>query len=640
MAQVGIRELLEAGVHFGHQTRRWNPKMRRFIHGERGGIYIIDLLKTEALLAQAQDFASEVAHRGGTVLFVGTKKQARDGIKEVAESAGQPFVNHRWLGGLLTNFQTISLRIKRLHDLERYAAEGQLALLPTRERMSAEADLEKLQANLGGVKNMQRVPDAMFVVDLKTEAIAVREAQRLRIPIIGLVDTNCDPDGIDYVVPGNDDAIRSCTLVTRAIGDVVAAGRTRFRAEEERARQEAEEQARREAEERARREAEEQARREAEERAAAEALTHTEAETRDVAEAQVAEAVQTAPAPAPEPAAPAAEAEVPAAEPEAAAPAAEPEAPAAEPEAPAAEPEAPAPAAEPEAPAPAAEPEAPAPAAEPEAPAPAAEPEAPAPAAEPEPSTGRGARGAGRRGRGARGQAEAEGQAPQGQAQARQAGPRGAGRRDVHRRDPRGEQVSDITAAQVKELRDRTGAGMMDCKAALQETGGDIDKAAELLRVRLGDKATKVGAREATEGTVASYIHGDGRVGVLVEVDCNTDFVARNEDFQSFAREVALHIAASPDTRYVSEDEIPQDVKDAELRVFEQQAADKPENVRPKIAEGKLRKWTEEVVLLKQPHVNTDKYEGKTIEEMRVELSGTTGENVVIRRFARFQVGA
>jgi small subunit ribosomal protein S2 len=298
VAQVGIKELLEAGVHFGHQTRRWNPKMRRFIFGERSGIYIIDLLKTEQLLDQAQQFAADVAHRGGTVLFVGTKKQARDGIKEVAEAAGQPYVNHRWLGGLLTNFQTISLRIKRLHDLERYASEGQLALLPTRERLSAEADLEKLQANLGGVKNMQRVPDAMFVVDLKTEAIAVREAQRLRIPIIGLVDTNCDPDGIDYVVPGNDDAIRSCVLVTRAIGDVVAEGRTRFRAEEERARQEAEEQARREAEERARREAEEQARREAEEAAAAAEAALTQAaedQPRDVAEAQVAEAAQAAP---------------------------------------------------------------------------------------------------------------------------------------------------------------------------------------------------------------------------------------------------------------------------------------------------------------------------------------------------------
>ncbi len=223
---VDLRELLEAGVHFGHQTRRWNPKMRRFIHGERGGIYIIDLLRTKALIEDAQEFASSLAHRGGTVLFVGTKKQARDAVKDTAESAGMPYVNHRWLGGLLTNFQTISLRIKRLHDLERYESEGQLALLPTRERLSAEADLAKLRANLGGVKHMQRPPDAMFVIDLKTELIAVREAQRLRIPIIGLVDTNCDPDGIDFVIPGNDDAIRSCAVVTRAIGDVVAEGMT------------------------------------------------------------------------------------------------------------------------------------------------------------------------------------------------------------------------------------------------------------------------------------------------------------------------------------------------------------------------------------------------------------------------------
>jgi elongation factor Ts len=197
-----------------------------------------------------------------------------------------------------------------------------------------------------------------------------------------------------------------------------------------------------------------------------------------------------------------------------------------------------------------------------------------------------------------------------------------------------------ITASQVKELRDLTGAGMMDSKNALVETDGDIDKAVELLRVRLGDKALKVGSREATEGVVASYIHGGGKVGVLVEVNCNTDFVARNEDFQAFAREVALHIAASPNTRYVSEEDVPEQAREAELRAFEQQAADKPENVRSKIAEGKLRKWMEEVVLLKQPHVNLDKYDGKTIEELRVELSGTTGENVVIRRFARFAVGA
>jgi small subunit ribosomal protein S2 len=294
-AQVGIAELLEAGVHFGHQTRRWNPKMRRFIHGERGGIYIIDLLKTSSTLNAAQEFVDTLAHRGGTVLFVGTKKQARDTIREVAESAEMPYVNHRWLGGLLTNFQTINLRIRRLHDLERYETEGQLALLPTRERMAAQADLAKLRANLGGVKNMQRVPDAMFVIDLKTEVIAVREAQRLRIPIIGLVDTNCDPDGIDFVIPGNDDAIRSCALITQAIGQVVAEGHTVFRAEEERARKEAEERARLEAEARARREAEEQAKREAEEQAA-----RQEAERKAAAAAAAAQT--QSPAAPPEPA--------------------------------------------------------------------------------------------------------------------------------------------------------------------------------------------------------------------------------------------------------------------------------------------------------------------------------------------------
>jgi elongation factor Ts len=196
-----------------------------------------------------------------------------------------------------------------------------------------------------------------------------------------------------------------------------------------------------------------------------------------------------------------------------------------------------------------------------------------------------------------------------------------------------------ISAKQVAELRKLTGAGMMDCKNALAETDGDVEKAQELLRVKLGDKALKVGDREATEGTVASYIHGNGKIGVLVEVDCNTDFVARNEDFIAFARDVALHVAASPTTKYVSEDDIPQADKDAELRIFEQQAADKPEHIRPKIAEGKLKSWMEEVVLLNQVHVRhlEDK---KTIEQLRAELSGTMGENVVIRRFARFAVGA
>jgi small subunit ribosomal protein S2 len=382
-----MAELLEAGVHFGHQTRRWNPKMRRFIYGERGGIYIIDLQKTASLLAQAQEFAGALAHRGGTVLFVGTKKQAQDTVRDVAEAAGMPYVNHRWLGGLLTNFQTISLRIRRLHDLERFDAEGQLALLPTRERMAAQADLAKLKANLGGVKNMQRVPDAMFVIDLKTEVIAVKEAQRLRIPIMGLVDTNCDPDGIDFVIPGNDDAIRSCALITQAIGQVVSEGHSVFRAEEERARQEAEEKARLEAEARARREAEEQA---AAEKAAAEAAEKAakeaekaaaEAEAAAQAAAAASPPAESAPAPAAQAASqPPAESQAPPTPPEPAAQAEAPEAAPAPAEAPA-EKQAPEPAADPE---PAAAQQEPATEADPPAVAvPEAAADAEAPAAEP-----------------------------------------------------------------------------------------------------------------------------------------------------------------------------------------------------------------------------------------------------------------
>jgi elongation factor Ts len=200
--------------------------------------------------------------------------------------------------------------------------------------------------------------------------------------------------------------------------------------------------------------------------------------------------------------------------------------------------------------------------------------------------------------------------------------------------------MAEITAAQVKDLRSRTGAGMMECKKALQETDGDVEKAVELLRVRLGDKALKLGGRETTEGTVQSYIHSNAKVGVLVEVDCNTDFVALNQDFVDFAKAVAMHIAAVPTIQWVSDEEVPEEARQAETRVFEQQAADKPEQVRGKIAEGKLRKWLEEVTLLNQAHVNTDRYEGKTIEQIRAELSGQLGENVVVRRFARFAVGA
>jgi small subunit ribosomal protein S2 len=225
MAVVSMRELLEAGVHFGHQTRRWNPKMRRFIFAERGGIYIIDLQQTQQLLEEAHEFAKNLAGRGGSVLFVGTKKQAQDAVESQAKRVGMPYVNHRWLGGLLTNWRTISDRIDRLHDLRRLRDDGQLELLPPKERIAMLAELEKLEANLGGVADMKRQPEAMFVLDLRKEQLAVREARRLGMPIIALVDTNCDPDEADYVVPGNDDAIRSCDLIARVIADGIAEGK-------------------------------------------------------------------------------------------------------------------------------------------------------------------------------------------------------------------------------------------------------------------------------------------------------------------------------------------------------------------------------------------------------------------------------
>jgi small subunit ribosomal protein S2 len=220
-----MRELLEAGVHFGHQTRRWNPKMKRFIFSERGGIYIIDLQQTQSLLEEAYNFARNLAERNGTVLFVGTKKQAQDAVEEQAKRVGMPYVSHRWLGGLLTNWRTISDRIDRLHDLRRQKDEGQLELLPAKERIAMLAELEKLEANLGGVADLRRQPDAAFVIDLRKEQLAVREARRLGMPVIALVDTNCDPDESDYPIPGNDDAIRSCSLIARVIADGIEAGK-------------------------------------------------------------------------------------------------------------------------------------------------------------------------------------------------------------------------------------------------------------------------------------------------------------------------------------------------------------------------------------------------------------------------------
>jgi small subunit ribosomal protein S2 len=225
MAVVTMKQLLEAGVHFGHQTRRWNPKMKRYIFGERNGIYIIDLNKTLSQIDSAYGFVRDLVAGGGVVLFVGTKKQTQDPVAEYARQCGMPFVNERWLGGMLTNFQTIAGRVRKLAELENAREAGDFAAMPKKEALILSRELEKLQRNLGGIRHMQRLPQAIFVIDTKKEYIAVTEANKLGMPVIAVVDTNCDPDVIDFVIPGNDDAIRSGALMCRIISDAVTEGR-------------------------------------------------------------------------------------------------------------------------------------------------------------------------------------------------------------------------------------------------------------------------------------------------------------------------------------------------------------------------------------------------------------------------------
>ena len=405
MAVVSMKELLEAGVHFGHQTRRWNPKMKRFIFDERGGIYIIDLQQTQALLQEAHDFARNVSERGGSILFVGTKKQSQEAIVREATRVGQPYVAHRWLGGLLTNWRTIADRIAYLQELRRLKEEGQLDLLPAKERIAMGAELEKLEANLGGVSTMKRQPDAVFIVDLRKEQLALREASRLGLPVIALVDTNCDPDDVTYVVPGNDDAIRSCSLVTRAIADGIETGKTK--------------------------------------------VTEAELTATPVA--------------------------VPEAQPEDSA------------------------------------------------------------AAEPR----RHCRDGGARGRrGGRSRRRGGGVGcRRGAGGAGRGGERGAGVSGV----------TEIGAALVKELREQTGAGMMDCKRALVETGGDLEAARTLLREKGMAAAGKRADRATTEGLVGVIV--DGETASIVGLGCETEPVSRNDAFQAFGEKILRAVHADGPSR-------------------------------------------------------------------------------------------
>ena len=239
MAVVSMKQLLEAGVHFGHQTRRWNPKMAKYIFTERNGIYIIDLQKTVKKLDEAYNFVRDIAAEGGSVLFVGTKKQAQDSVREEAQRCGMHYVNARWLGGMLTNFRTIRRRIDRMAQINKMREDGTFEMLPKKEVAKLELELEKLEKFLGGVKEMEQLPKAMFIVDPRKERIAVSEARKLNIPIVAIVDTNCDPDEIDYVIPGNDDAIRAVKLIAGAMADAVLEGRHGEQFEEAAAQEEA-----------------------------------------------------------------------------------------------------------------------------------------------------------------------------------------------------------------------------------------------------------------------------------------------------------------------------------------------------------------------------------------------------------------
>ena len=224
MAKISIQTLLDAGAHFGHQKRRWNPKMKPYIFGARGDIYILDLKQSLIGMDQAYTFVSNIAKNGGSVLFVGTKKQAQEAVADAANRCGMPYVNARWLGGMMTNFVTIRSRVTRMEELEAMEADGRMALLPKKEQILLRKELSKLQTNLNGIRNMKRVPDAIFVIDTNREEIAIREAHRLNIPVVGTLDTNCDPDDVEYGIPANDDAIRSVKLLAEFIADAVIAG--------------------------------------------------------------------------------------------------------------------------------------------------------------------------------------------------------------------------------------------------------------------------------------------------------------------------------------------------------------------------------------------------------------------------------
>ena len=462
MAVVTMRQLLESGVHFGHQTRRWNPKMKRFIMTERNGIYIIDLQQSLAYIDRSYAFIKDVVAKGGTVMFVGTKKQAQEAIAEQATRVGMPYVNQRWLGGMLTNFQTVHQRINRLKELDEIDFDDVAGSSRTKkELLQMRRERDKLNKSLGGIREMTRTPAAVWIVDTNKEHLAVEEARKLRIPIVGILDSNCDPDLVDFPIPGNDDAIRAVGLLTRVVADAVAEGliaRSGAKTGEG----------------------------EAAAPGAEEPLAEWERELLggDADKAAARRPVATRPPRTPRPS------------------------------------RRPVP---PEAPAPRRPPL-------PRRPRPSRRPPLPR---RPRPRGGPGRRGDPRRrgdpGCGARG---ARGRRGRGARRGRQDRGLNHFTQILQRYEERRHMA--FTAADVKRLREMTGAGMMDCKKALDEADGDFDKAVELIRIKSGKKmAERAAEREASSGLVA---HAPG---VLVELKSETDFVAKNADFIAAAQKIA-----------------------------------------------------------------------------------------------------
>ncbi|MBW2597489.1 MAG: 30S ribosomal protein S2 [Deltaproteobacteria bacterium] len=466
MAYITMKELLESGVHFGHQTKRWNPKMKQYIFGARNGY----------------DFVIDTVVSGKMVLFVGTKKQARDAIYEEANRCEMFYVHNRWLGGMLTNFQTIKKSIERLNYLNTISNDGSINLFPKKERLKLEKERVKLDNNLGGIRTMNDLPGAIFVVDPKNEAIAVHEGKRLGIPIIAIVDTNCNPDDIDYIIPGNDDAIRAIRLITSRIAEACIEGKERL-AEKQQA--------------------------------------ETDKEVEEVSEVATVSA-----------------------------------------------------------------------------------------------------------------------ELKPGERKIISDGTKGPVVEIIKRTTSENENDAKLPEDDENQEPVETtdaGAGIMDCKEALSECNGDISNAVDFLRKKGLATAAKRASRATTEGIIESYIHMDSKLGVLVEINCETDFVAKNDDFKEFAKNIAMHITATNPVSIRPED-VPKETIDKEKEIYRAQVLDmgKPEQIADKIVDGKMKKYFKENCLMNQDYVRDSNI---TIEDLLNEMVAKIGENITIKRFARFKIG-